>query len=108
MELDPSRGAVTAVPASRALKLAGGVPPHDAPDVLLGRLTVSDYARGTVPIINHRLVWLVVYRHHLMSSHGCPPPGYRRPCPATFGIRAVPVDARTGKVLGDWEWAGFA
>jgi hypothetical protein len=49
-----------------------------------------------------------VYRHHLMANHGCGAPGNRGPCRATFGIRAVPVDADTGKLLGGWQWAGFA
>jgi hypothetical protein len=108
MKVEPSPDSVAAVPASRALTLAGGLQSGDDPEVLLGRLTVSDYARGTVPIINHRLVWLVVYRHHLMANHGCGAAGNRGLCRATFGIRAVPVDADTGKLLGDWQWAGFA
>jgi hypothetical protein len=108
MTLQPSPHSVAAVPASRALTLAGGPQPGDDPEVLLGRLTVSDYANGTVPIINNRLAWLVVYRHHPMENHGCGAPGNHGSCRALFGFRAVPVDANTGRLLGDWQWAGFA
>jgi len=108
MTLQPSPHSVVAVPASRALTLAGGPQPGDDPEVLLGSLTGSAYANGTVPIINDRLVWLVVYRHHLMANHGCGAPGKHGSCRALFGFRAVPVDANTGRLLGDWQWAGFA
>ena len=101
MRLDPSPGAKASIGAARALAAAGGASASDqSPAELLGRLTVSDYGRGDVPFINHRLVWLVLYHHYPMTCRG--PKG----CPGAFGTRAIPVDARTGKSLGEWQWSG--
>ena len=99
MRLDPSEGAPAAVTAERALAAAGGTTPGDRPQVLLGRLTVLDYARGTQRLVDRRLVWLVVYPHHFLMSRGpC-----RTNCGAQSTIWLVPVDARTGAVLGAWS-----
>jgi hypothetical protein len=101
MRLDPSPGARPSVRAAQALATAGGFPASgEAPTVLLGRLTVSDYARGDVPFINHRLVWLVLYHHFPITCRGL------ASCPGVFGTSAVPVDARTGRSLGNWQWSG--
>jgi hypothetical protein len=102
----PEPGAMPSISAADALAAAGGASASDeTPTALLGRLTVSDYARGTVAIINHRLVWLVLYHHAPIALRGCRGPRY---CPPAFDMKAIPVDARTGKSLGDWEWSGGA
>jgi hypothetical protein len=100
MRLDPSGSATPSVDAAQALAAAGGVPVSGkSPTVLLGRLTVSDYGRGDTPFINHRLVWLVLYHRYPLPCRG------PASCPQMFGTGAVPVDARTGKALGNWSWS---
>jgi len=104
MRLDPSSGAKAVVSAAHALVAAGGAEPGDRPQVLLGRLTVLDYGRetshGLVRFVDHRLVWLVVYPHHDLMIRGCKA---GRACPPRFGRVFVPVDAQTGRVLGQWS-----
>lgn len=105
MELDPSPGATPAISAARALRAAGGEQPGNVPDVLLGRLTVSDYGTGSTsgfhPLVDHRLVWFVLYHHAKLKQRGC-----HGACPPIDGTEAVPVDANTGESLGDWGWSG--
>lgn len=99
MRLDPPGSATAPVPAVEALATAGGSTPGDVPEVLLGRLTVFDYMRGSKRLVDHRLVWLVVYPHHDLQLRGCVPKG----CPPAFGQVLMPIDARTGVSLGRWS-----
>jgi hypothetical protein len=110
MRLDPSDAAKATVSAREALSATGGAQPGDAPQLLLGRLTVFDYTIGLHRLIDHRLVWLVVYNHHALPDRGgcggLPIPG--KPvggCRAQVGTVLIPVDARTGAPLGTWFYS---
>jgi hypothetical protein len=101
MQLDPSAGATASVSAVQAEATAGNPSINgEHPTALLGRLTVKDYGRGSVLFIDHRLVWFVLYHRYPMTCRG------PKACPGLLGTRAVPVDARTGKSLGEWGWSG--
>jgi hypothetical protein len=104
MRLDPSPRVTPSISAVEALDAAGFAGDSGgSPSLLFGRLTVDDYLRGNTRIINRRLVWLVLIGHARAQCRGP-----KKACLRIdgFGTRAIPVDARTGDVLGDWFWSG--
>lgn len=97
--LPPPTGIEPRITASAAYATAGRagaaviVPPVPTPHLVLTIATISDYRDANGPIVDHRLVWVIIFANVRVRSIGGP-----APLPGT-SYHATPLSPATGSVL---------